>query len=170
MCYDDLLDFNRTKLGLGIEISPTRVDLALLFADEMNQFQTAHPNRRFDLSIEGDARGSWDGPRLQQLLGNLVANAVKFGASNEPIAIAVMGQPTEVRFEVKNRGPTIDPEALNDVFEPIKRGWREKRPINNDTSLGLGLYIARAIVKAHKGSIEARSADEQTVFTVRLPR
>lgn len=167
---DDLLDFNRAKLGLGINISATSVDLALLFADELNQIQTVHSDRRFDLSIEGDARGSWDGPRLQQLLSNLVGNAVKYGSPTEPVAVAVIGDTAEVRFEVKNSGPTIDPKTLVHLFEPLKRGLHDKTTSTNDTSLGLGLYIAREIVTAHKGTIEVHSADGQTVFTVRLPR
>ena len=167
---DDLLDYNRSKLGLGLNISATSVDVALLFADEVSQLQAVHPDYQLNLSVEGDARGSWDGPRLQQLLSNLIQNAVKYGYSDEPIHVAVFGSPAQVCFEVKNSGPTIDPDTIVHMFEPLKRGLREKATANNDTSLGLGLYIAREIVTAHKGSIEVHSADGQTVFTVRLPR
>ena len=167
---DDLLDFNRAKLGLGINISATSIDLAMLFTDELNQIRAAHPHRQFDLSIEGDARGSWDGPRLQQLLGNLIVNAINYGSQKEPVRVAVIGGPVELRFEVRNSGPAIDSETLAHMFEPLRRGLHEKATSNSDTSLGLGLYIAREIVIAHKGTIEVQSTDRQTVFTVRLPR
>jgi len=167
---DDLLDFNRSKLGLGINISRTSVDLSHLLADELNQIQTVHPSNRLNLSVEGDTRGTWDGPRLQQLLGNLIVNAIKYGSPDEPVHVGVIGGPVGLRLEVRNSGSTIDSETLAHMFEPLKRGLHDNVTSNNDTSLGLGLYIAREIVTAHKGIIEVRSADGQTVFTVRLPR
>jgi signal transduction histidine kinase len=74
---DDLCDFNRTKLGLGINIAPTHVDLGAVFGDELDQVRTIHPGRQLDLEVRGNTEGIWDGPRLQQLLGNLVLNAIK---------------------------------------------------------------------------------------------
>ena len=63
---DDLVDFNRTKLGLGINIALANVDLAIVFADELEQLRGAHPGRRLELEVVGDTRGRWDGLRLQQ--------------------------------------------------------------------------------------------------------
>jgi signal transduction histidine kinase len=77
---DDLLDFGRTKLGLGVNIAPTDVDLAKLFADELKQLRAAYPGHQLELEVIGDSQGRWDGLRLQQLLGNLVVNAIKYGA------------------------------------------------------------------------------------------
>lgn len=167
---DDLVDFNRAKLGLGIRITPTSVDLAFLFADELNRIQAAHPAHRLNLSVEGDATGFWDGPRLQQMLDNLVVNAIKYGAPDEPVYVSITGDSREMRFEVKNSGPAIDEHTLRHMFEPLKRGLGDQAASHQDTSMGLGLFIAREIVNAHGGTIEVRSTDGQTVFTVRLPR
>ena len=70
----DLIDFNRTKLGVGIHIALADVDLAAQFTDELEQLRGAHPSRQIELEIIGDTRGLWDGRRLQQLLRNLVVN------------------------------------------------------------------------------------------------
>ena len=167
---DDLTDFNRTKLGLGIKIVSTSVDVANLFADELSQLRVAHPGRRVVLEVVGDARGVWDGPRLQQMLGNLVENAIRYGSPDVPVQVAVTADESELRFEVRNGGAPIDPSALNQIFEPLRRGARNGDGAHGDASLGLGLYIAREIARNHGGTIEVRSDQKQTVFTVRLPR
>ncbi|MGF6638367.1 signal transduction histidine kinase [Paraburkholderia sp. MM6662-R1] len=69
---DDLCDFNRTRLGLGINVTRTNVDLADVFTDELDQLRAVHPDRQIEMELQGNAHGVWDGPRLQQLLGNLV--------------------------------------------------------------------------------------------------
>jgi signal transduction histidine kinase len=167
---DDLVDFNRTRLGLGINISPVPIDLAALFAEELEQLRVAHPGRRLVLEVEGNPQGRWDGLRLQQLLGNLVMNAIKYGAPDAPVRVVVTGEEAGLRFEVRNAGPAIDRSTLGQIFDPLKRGPEHENRHNADGSLGLGLYIAREIAKAHGGEIEARSEETETVFAVRLPR
>ena len=167
---NDMLDFNRTRLGLGISISPTDADLEKLFADELDQLRAAHPDRRVDLDAGGDCRGVWDGRRLQQLLGNLVLNAIKYGAPDAPVRVVVTGEERNVRFEVRNQGPAIDRMTLHRIFDPLQRGLNHKDTYDADGSLGLGLYIAREIARAHGGEIEAWSDEAETVFAVRLPR
>lgn len=167
---DDLVDFNRTRLGLGVNIAPTKIDLAEIFADELAQIRAAHADRRLALEVRGDAKGVWDGHRLQQLLSNLVLNAIKYGDSDEPVQVLITGDETEARFEVRNRGAAIEPAVLDQLFSPLKRGPEHGNGSTSDGSLGLGLYIAREIALAHGGQIEARSANTETVFVVRLPR
>ena len=166
----DMLDFNRTRLGLRIGISPTDVDLAKLFVDELDQLRAAHPDRRVDLDTTGDCRGVWDGRRLQQLLGNLVLNAIKYGAPDTVVRVVVTGDERSVRFEVRNQGPAIDRASLQQIFDPLQRGLDPESSYNADRNLGLGLYIAREISRAHGGEIDARSDERETVFSVELPR
>ena len=76
---DDLVDFNRTNLGLGINVVPSQVDLGTICAEEVEQLRAAYPESRLQLNVAGDCQGLWDGRRVQQLLGNLIVNAIHHG-------------------------------------------------------------------------------------------
>jgi signal transduction histidine kinase len=167
---DDLLDFNRTKLGLGVTISPAAVDLAEAFSAELEQLRVANAGRSISLEVTGEVRGVWDINRLNQLLGNLVVNALKYGAFSSPIKVVLNGLPGEVTIAVHNHGARIEPSILAQIFEPLKRGLDGQFGSGADGSMGLGLYIAREIATAHGGDIAAKSNENETVFTVRLPR
>jgi len=166
---DDLVDFNRTKLGLGLEVTPSDIDLASVVADEVEQLRGAHPSQQIELVATGDTRGRWDGSRLQQLLRNLVSNAIKYGTPNTPVRVALRGEEADVRLEVTNSGPPIDPSALNGIFDPLTRGSGPTDSHYGRDGLGLGLFIVREIAKAHGGAVEARS-DGETTLALRLPR
>ena len=167
---DDLLDFNRTKLGLGINIAPTRQDLRRVLDEEVQMIGAAHPGRVVELEVHGDCVGVWDGTRLQQLIGNLVLNALRYGSPDSPVRVLARGGETDVSIEVINRGPTVDPVIRERMFEPLQRGESEQAARDGEGHLGLGLYIAREIATAHGGEIRMDSTEGTTVFTVRLPR
>jgi signal transduction histidine kinase len=164
---DDLVDFNRTNLGLGIPVAMEPGDLAAAFSAELDLLRGAHPRRRIDLTIEGDAHGCWDTLRMRQLLCNLVTNAIKYGDSDAPVQVHLIGEASGLRFEVRNRG--VLEAAVDALFEPLRRGVVQRSP-GDPQSLGLGLYIAREIAKAHGGDIECRPGNTETIFSVRLPR
>ncbi|SAL65041.1 sensor histidine kinase [Caballeronia humi] len=165
---DDLCDFNRTRLGLGINIAPGDVDLATVFGDVVDQLSAANPDRLIELELRGNLLGVWDGLRLQQLLTNLVINAIRYGALDQPVRVVVTGHDAEVRLEVTNSGPAIDEQTLERIFDPLSRGPEQEK--KNASGLGLGLFIASEIAKAHHGAIEGRSDQIATVFAVHLPR
>ncbi|MGQ7933596.1 ATP-binding protein [Paraburkholderia sp. D1E] len=167
---DDLSDFNRSKLGLGINVVPKDVNLADVLADELDELRAVHPNRQLVLHVSGDLRGVWDGQRLQQLLQNLVLNAIKYGAEDTPVRVEVTGDATHVRIEVRNCGPVIGRATLACIFDPLTRGADHQSEYDRAGNLGLGLYIASEIAKAHQGAIEARSDETETSFSVSLPR
>jgi signal transduction histidine kinase len=167
---DDLVDFNRTKLGLGVKVVPSDIDLAAVVTDELEQLRGAHPSRRIELAVSGDSRGRWDGARMQQLVRNLVSNAIRYGSPDMAVRVALRGDEAEVRVEVTNSGLTIDPSALSELFDPLKRGSAHDDNHDASGSLGLGLFIVREIAKAHGGEVEARSDGGETTFAVRLPR
>ena len=167
---DDLLDFGRTKLGLGINVAPAALDLRACLGAEVEAIRTAHPQSTIRFEASGDVTGRWDALRLKQLLGNVVTNALKYGSPGTPVQVFLRGGPTDVVFEVSNQGPAVDPHTLKSMFDPLTRGNQLQERHRQDGSLGLGLYIAREIARAHGGDITARSDSESTVFSVRLPR
>jgi signal transduction histidine kinase len=166
---DDLLDYNRTKLGLGINITVTETDLGKLFSDEVEQHRTVHPSCKLKLTVDGDVTGQWDGRRLQQVLRNLLSNALAYGTAGEPISVKVHGNGSGVQIEVANCGPVIDPATAECLFDPLKRGTAGHNRSNQE-GLGLGLYIVREITRAHGGEVELQSNSSGTVIYVRLPR
>ncbi|WP_116122553.1 sensor histidine kinase [Paraburkholderia sp. BL6669N2] len=167
---DDLSDFNRSKLGLGINVTPTSIDLADVLADEVDELRAVHPDRQLELHVSGNSQGVWDGQRLQQLLQNLVLNAIRYGAQDTPVCVDVTGDATHVRIDVTNCGPAIERATLARIFDPLTRGPDQQSNHESAGSLGLGLYIAREIAAAHQGTIEARSDERETSFSVSLPR
>lgn len=167
---DDLVDFNRSALGLGIHVAPTATDLAAVVGDEIRQLRAAHPKWTIELAVGGDNRGRWDGARVQQLVRNLVSNAVQYGAPDTAIRVALDGSQADVRIEVRNRGPTLDATALDRLFDPLTRGSVPEAGPDAARGLGLGLFIVREIAAAHGGEVDARSAAGETVFAVRLPK
>jgi signal transduction histidine kinase len=167
---DDLTEFNRTKLGLGINVSPAHINLADVLAEELDELRAIHPDRQIEFLVSGDVRGVWDSRRLQQLLGNLVLNAIKYGAPDTPVRVMMTGDATHVRIDVSNSGAAIEPATLARIFDPLERGRHHQNQDARAGSLGLGLYIASEIAKAHHGAIETRSDETETTFSVSLPR
>jgi signal transduction histidine kinase len=166
---DELVDFNRTNLGLSLKVVPSEIDLAAVVADELEQLRAAHPNRRIELTATGPRLGRWDGARVQQLLRNLVSNALQHGFPDTPVRVVLHGEEAEVRLEVANLGPTIEPSALRRIFDPLQRGSAEPDGRDAGAGLGLGLFIVREIARAHGGEVEVRSDRGETTFAVRLP-
>ena len=167
----DLLDFTRSRLGSSIPITRKRMDLAKEAVHAADETQAANPGATIEVTTEGDMSGNWDCPRLSQVLANLLGNAVQYGAPQTPIRLSTRGEAENVVMEVHNWGPAIPAAALLDIFNPFKRLNVEEGPTSPTSSLGLGLYIAERIVKAHEGTIDVTSSAEAgTLFTVRLPR
>jgi signal transduction histidine kinase len=115
------------------------------------------PMRRISLATAWPSTpGTWMSSittfgRLQQLLGNLALNAIKYGAPDAPVRVVVTGEARDVRFEVRNHAPAIERITLDRFFDPLQRGLNDEGSHNADGSLGLGLYIAREIAKAIGG-------------------
>lgn len=166
---DDLVDFNRTRLGLGIKVVPAEIDLAVPVADEVEQFRGAHPSRQIDMVVTGDCRGWWDAMRMQQSLRNLLSNAIRYGKIDSPIRVAIRGEVANVYLEVANSGAPIDPAVANEIFDPLKRSVHSEGQ-EDRSNLGLGLFIVREVVRAHGGDVEVRSEQEEVTFAIRLPR
>ncbi|BDG03839.1 GAF domain-containing sensor histidine kinase [Anaeromyxobacter oryzae] len=163
----DLLSYTRTRLGNGIPIDrrPARLDdIAKRPVDEL---QAGNPDRAIALEVQGDLSGEWDPDRLEQVVSNLVSNAIDHGDAQTPVRVELAGDGEACLLRVANRGPPVPPEVLSHLFEPFSRPPEEKS--RKGSGLGLGLYISREIVRGHGGEISVASGEE-TVITVRLPR
>ena len=137
----------------------------------MQKLGDANPQARIDVSSSGILGGRWDPDRLGQVVSNLVGNAVQHGTAGSPITIELDGtRPELVRLSVANLG-AIPGEAMPTLFEPFKRTTKRTTTTKGgDRGLGLGLFIAREIVRAHGGDLAVRTIDGATVFETTLPR
>jgi signal transduction histidine kinase len=161
----DLLDFARGRFGQGIPISPQAASMEAICRRVVDELALANPARELRMSVEGDTSGIWDPARIAQVVSNLVGNAITHGVG--PVEVALRGDRESVRLTVCNQGTPIAPEALPQLFQPFFA--RASRGHGN--GLGLGLFIASEIVKAHKGRISVTSSHaEGTIFTVELPK
>jgi signal transduction histidine kinase len=115
---------------------------------------------------EGDCTGEWDAQRIEQVLSNLVSNALAHSPHGSTVSVSVRGgDDVVVTTQNINREGAIPAELIRVLFEPFTSGIGKSRG-----HAGLGLYIVDQIVKAHGGHIDVASADHSTTFTVHLPR
>ena len=162
----DLLDVTRARLGGSIALTRRPVDLQQVCDEAMIEIRVSQPDAVVRLEAAGDLRGEWDPDRLAQVVSNLVGNAIQHGGGTGVTLIA-HGDGDFVTLAVHNGGSPIPPDVLPFVFEPLARGSGDSA----GHSIGLGLFIARAIVSAHGGNIQVSSSvDAGTTFTVVLPR
>lgn len=166
---DDLLDYSRSSLSMGIPVSPSDIDLQKACAEEIELQRAAWPAYPIELISEGNTQGRWDPARMRQLLGNLISNAAKYGDKSAPITVRLVGSEQDVRLSVENSGPTISPGGMNALFEPFHRDAQGDGEAER-TSLGLGLFIVREIAHAHGGTVGIASRARSTSFCVTLPR
>jgi signal transduction histidine kinase len=105
------------------------------------------------------------------VLSNLLNNAVRHGARNQPITLSARGESDKITVQVRNYGRRIPADQLQVIFNPLVQIPALADDTGPPTGLGLGLYIAHEIVAMHGGTIVAESSEEDgTVFSARLPR
>jgi signal transduction histidine kinase len=164
----DLLDLTRARLGGSIPLNRRRVDLQQVCEEAVIEIRAGQPDAVLRLQVGGDLHGEWDADRLAQVVSNLVGNAIQHGGRTPITVTAHEDEDGEsVTLAVHNGGAPIPQDVVRFVFEPLARGHTE----GVGGSIGLGLFIARAIVSAHGGDIQVSSStDAGTTFTVRLPK
>ncbi|WP_437507450.1 ATP-binding protein [Sorangium sp. So ce1099] len=168
---EDMLDLTRVRCDGGLPVEPKPVDLRSICRQVVVELELSRPEHTIRLSAQGDGHGTWDPGRMEQLLSNLIGNAIDYSPPEEPVLVELRGQDRAVVLAVSNRGSPIPPELLPVIFDPFRRGEQQHEDVRPSKGLGLGLFIAKAIVDAHGGSIEVTSTPEQgTTFRVMLPR
>lgn len=163
---EDLLDVTRIRQhgGLSLRVAPMQMDD---FCERAIAEIAEGHGRSVELLTQGLLTGEWDSERLGQLLTNLLGNALRHGDAAQPVQLSLDGSnPAAVQMKISNGG-CIPAELLPVLFEPFRgtNGGGGRRE-----GLGLGLFIVQQIVQSHGGTIEVRSADDHTCFTVTLPR
>jgi signal transduction histidine kinase len=162
----ELLDVSRIAVG-QLQLAVESFDLAAIAADVVARFKDSAASARVEIVLRAEQGvvGSWDRLRMEQVLTNLLGNALKFGDS-KPIEIAVSKEGEAARLVVRDHGVGIALEDLERIF----RRYERATSVRHYGGLGLGLYIVREIVEAHGGKIHANSRPGAgSTFVVDVP-
>jgi signal transduction histidine kinase len=163
---DNVLDFARGRLGAGLTLTAD-ADLPLepVLDQVVAELRLAWPERQLDVNFDIACPVSCDRGRLAQLLSNLLGNAMTHGDPASPIRVESHATATLFELSVTNGGTPIPPKMLERLFQPFFRG--DVR--DSQQGLGLGLYIASEVARAHGGRIDVNSDDSETRFTFTMP-
>lgn len=163
---DDMLDVSRMRSG-KLSIRPARVELMCLLERVVSDLslQAASTGSSLTLRPHEGVTGCWDEFRVEQVIVNLLTNALRYGCG-QPVEVSVARGDDMVRIDVRDRGKGIAPSDLERIFEPYERGARNGEP----KGLGLGLYISRQLAISHGGELRVTSQPgEGSVFSLVLP-
>jgi signal transduction histidine kinase len=163
----ELLDVSRLDEG-RLRLDRAETDLSQLVREVAERLTDAAHRAGSEIAVQADGPvvGSWDGFRLDQVLTNLLTNALKFGLGR-PIEVAVTDGGGAATVVIRDRGIGIAAEDQARIFQRFERAVSEK----SFGGMGLGLWISRQIVEAHGGTISVESEPGQgSVFALRLPK
>jgi signal transduction histidine kinase len=163
---DNVLDFARGRLGGGLSL--TRVIEASLeptLEQVIAEVRTAWPDSVIHTEFALSRAVACDSARIAQLFSNLLANALTHGDPAGPVRVRARSDDSGFELSVANTGEPIPPDTIERLFQPFSRA--SARP--GQQGLGLGLYIASEIARAHEGTLEAVSSPAETCFTFRMP-
>lgn len=163
---DNVLDFARGRLGGGLTLDFKMADVEPVIHQVVAELAASHPGRHVSTTCDpGPTFVRCDTQRLGQLLSNLLGNAFTHGADDQPIAVHCAVKDGSFQISVSNGGEQIPLDAQSRLFHPFARG----KGSGGREGLGLGLYIASEIAKAHAGEISVSSSADRTSFTFAMP-
>lgn len=163
----DLLDFTVARRS-GVQLSTAPCDLHGVVAQAVDDLHTTWPGRVILHERFGEAEACFDQTRVEQIVLNLIGNALQHSPPATTVLVETRGEGEAVVFNVTNRGQAISGDLLQQLFTPLRRGANAGYQTG---SIGLGLFIVHHLVLAHGGTIDVTSSElEGTCFTVRLPR
>jgi signal transduction histidine kinase len=163
---DNVLDFARGRLGGGLTLHRTiNEPIDKILNQVVAELRSAHPDRTIETRFDLSEPVRCDGQRIAQLFSNLLGNAVVHGAAETPVAVSATSHGGTFELSVANSGAPIPDSVLKQLFQPFYRG--AIRPTMQ--GLGLGLFIAAEIARAHDGTLTVASTAAETRFTFRMP-
>jgi signal transduction histidine kinase len=161
---DNVLDLARGRLAGGLALKRNRDEpLEPALAQVVEELRAAWPERPIEADMQLDSPVDCDPARIAQLLSNLLANALVHG--NGPVRVTARSEGGALELAVANGGAPIPPEVMARIFQPFYRAAAD----GNRQGLGIGLYIASEIARAHGGTLSVTSDDTETRFTLRVP-
>jgi len=166
LLIDNILDFARGRLGGGLTLRRRAVEMEPVVQRVVAELAMINTGRSIGVDCAaGPIDVYCDPQRIEQLLSNLIGNAITHGAPDEPIQLHCRSEDGLFSVSVSNKGETISEAARAQLFSPFKRGHGSA----GQDGLGLGLYIASEIAKAHGGTLSVMSTDAETMFTFSMP-
>ncbi|MBM7486810.1 sigma-B regulation protein RsbU (phosphoserine phosphatase) [Bradyrhizobium canariense] len=162
---ESVMDLARGRLGGGIALSKAITAIEPVLDQVVAELSAAHPERDIETHFELETPVFCDPARVAQLFSNLLGNAISHGAPDQPVRVEASAKAELFELSVANAGAAIPEEARKRLFQPFYRGEAH----GPAQGLGLGLYIAAEIAKAHGGSIDVASSEAETKFTFRMP-
>lgn len=162
---ENVLDFARGRLGGGINLQRRSSDLETAISNVVHELRLANPGRQVSERYELPALVDCDGPRMAQMVSNLVGNAFTHGDPATLVALTALMSGDVLEISVANGGAMIPETKMQRLFEPFSHdpGSTPRQ------GLGLGLYIAAQIAGSHGGTLTVSSSAEETKFTFRMP-
>ncbi|MCZ4223440.1 GAF domain-containing sensor histidine kinase [Pedobacter rhodius] len=163
---DNILDFARGRLGGGINLNFDNTDdLETTLKEVVTEFNIIVPETKINLELDLIKPVKADNKRIAQLFSNLLGNAISHGDQGKPVQVSAKSGDDGLELSIINLGKPIDEATKAHLFKPFSRG----KVKHGQEGLGLGLYIASEITKAHGGEIIVNSSALKTCFTVKLP-
>jgi len=162
---DNVMDLARGRLGGGIALNRAREPLAPVLDQVIAEARLTHPERAIEVVFDLAAPVDCDRSRIARLFSNLLGNALLYGKADAPVTVRASTREGRFELSVANAGDQIPAAALERLFQPFARG--DVRP--NQQGLGLGLYIASQIARAHGGTLDVTSTPAETRVTFRMP-
>jgi len=164
---NDFMDMTKIDSGT-LELHTAPHDLRKLVREVVQLFEATAPEQRIELSLPQEAlEASCDSLRVEQIVSNLMSNAIKYSPSASKVEIELFRDVNEAVIAVRDYGVGISPEDQQHLFEPFRRAGLGQEAI---PGAGLGLYVVRRLVDAHCGRIEVESVPGHGArFSVRLP-
>ena len=163
---DNVLDFARGRLGGGLALNRDgKEPIEQVLKQVVEELRSGHSDRKIETQFNLTRPVNCDRQRIGQLFSNLLGNAITHGSADRPIVARAATENGTFELSVTNAGDPIPPYTMAQLFQPFYRGTL-KRSLQG---LGLGLFIASEIARAHGGTLDVNSSADGTRFTFRMP-